>query len=442
MKKVSISFFTKLVLIVAIISDKGLTQQNRHFLFEEIQTNIQNPLGIVAIEKPKDDLSAYRYIIRTNDQLLFCDNKYQALKVKNVKPNDKTKMILSKKSRYVLTEEIISLPDKELGSGEKIYTLFDYKGNQYWSKKVKMDWDEIDNSEMIISDFNGYLFLLDKKDACLQIIEKNGAERTVKLFENIDILPMREGYIDISKDGRNIVILINKNYAENERTITKIPLRGPNKGKEDTRHISKRDGEPIIFHFNEMGELQSKKVEDQESAVNIVISDDGNYIICTLRNFDKNIEEEGYWITKVYSNMFSLKGTLLLCPIDILFSNGEIITGYRQFGTNNYLLSALNIESLTKRWTTELLIMPITISNINVNNDNLVKIVSQTAPMRGNPYSELQIQFVNYNGVIVDILKSSEINTSIASNNKSSRLLLNSNEFITKSRLIKIVKSE
>jgi len=442
MKRVSISFFLRFIFIVTLLSGIGWTQQSKQMVIKEIQTNIQNPLGIVSVEKPEDDLSAFQYIIRTNDQLLFCDNNYQTLKVRDVKPNDKTQMILSKKCRYVLTEEIISLPEKELGSGEKIYTLFDYKGNQYWSKKVKIYWDEIENSEMIISDFNGWLFLLNKKDACLHIIEKNGSERIVKLFENIDILPMREGYIDISKDGRNIVILINKNYAENERTITKIPLRGPNKGKEDTRHISKRDGEPIIFHFNEMGELQSKKVEDKESAANIVISDDGNYIVCTLRNFDKTIEEDGYWITKVYSNIFSLKGTLSLCPIDILFIDGELITGYRQFGTNNYLLSAFDIESLTKRWTTELSIMPITISNISVNNDNLVKIVSQTAPMRGNPYSDLQIQFVNYNGVIVNTLQSSEINTSITSNIKSKKLLLNSNEFFTNNILIKIVKSE
>jgi len=232
MKQMFVVFFEVCTIIFSI----GFAQHNR-FLLKDIQTDVQNPLGIITVKKTEKDISPFNYIIRTRDQLLFCDKNYKRLSVKDVIPDDKTKMILSKDCRYVLTQEILSLPEKEIGNGEKKYTLFDYMGNQYWSKKVTILWDEIDNSEMIISDFNGYLFVLDKKNACLQIIDNNGSERTVQLFENVDILPMREGCIDISKDGRNIVILINKYYAENGRTITKIPLRGPEIGKENTRYI-------------------------------------------------------------------------------------------------------------------------------------------------------------------------------------------------------------
>lgn len=437
MQKRNYSSVIWIILIVALCESCAFSKnQQMKLTLEEVKTDIENPIAIVPVEKPANDISPVKYIIRTSDKLLFCDENYEPVNMRIVQPDWKTEMILSKKCQYILINETLSSPNEKGDVGKILLTLLDYKGNQYWSKEKTTYWDMMGTGERAISDANGNLFDFDKTNAQLRIIDKTGStKKKFKFFEDQPVMS-ETGDMDISKNGEYIIILINKKHAERERTATRIPVRSPNKGRTIRKHIIKQDGEPHIFLFNKDGELLYKIKEDEEESCKILISDDGGIIICSLRDFDKPSDED--LVTKIYNREFDLIGSLMPYPRGVIIKKNRIIISRRKPGTKKYLISAYNMETLNNLWSTELSNTAISISNMTVNDIDLIKVVTQKGPTFTKPYSEFKSFLIDYNGAILDSIELGNINTSISGSDYTDKLIIDSPNYIFDGKIFKL----
>jgi len=85
MSKILISVW--LFLIITICNLLALSQSEKStFKLEEVQSNIENPIAVIPVTKFENDESLVRYIVRTDDQLLFVDEKFNTIQTRQIQP--------------------------------------------------------------------------------------------------------------------------------------------------------------------------------------------------------------------------------------------------------------------------------------------------------------------------------------------------------------------
>jgi len=388
-------------LIIVFCGSLALSQSEKPtFELEEVQTDIENPIAVIPVTKFEDDESLVRYIVRTDDRLLFVDENFNIIRTRQIQPGRETNLDLSKQCKYLLLYEVLSYPKKGVDGKEKI-TLIDYNGMEYWSKEIVLIWDSRGYTKRFISDDNGNVIEFVCKDVLLvRVITPSGEEKnTTKLFDDIDKWDESGPYCDITTSGEYIAILVDKYLPLDEAILKRVPLRGPNKGKEIVKHREFQDGEPHVFLFNSDGVLLNKRKCEKEKAGNVVITDgDSPLIIVTTTNVDYQKNPNEYSKTNVLNKNLDFLYSLPTCPHKYCVINGSIVIGHKDKINKEPILSAFDISNGEKQWTAPLERDPIFIYKGDGEDNNIIHTISATTPTFNDPIEKFSHSSYNSKG--------------------------------------------
>ena len=372
MKRVSISFFLRFVFIVTLLSGIGWTQQSKQMVIKEIQTDIQNPTGIITIDEPFDKSSPVRQIVRTEQELLFCDENFRIINRRSLKKN--TRITCSKNYKYLLLDDQ-KINDKKGFEKTKELTLIDNNGQEIWSKTGIIEGED-DKIYYKPSDYNGNVFQVDHDYSTITTISNDGKNiNKFELFESIEYRPGRRLYMDISKSGEYCVVLTEK-FNSHARTASGAKIEriiANNKIlREDTmKVIEKEGGEPTLFLFNNDGVLLNKMRVQGEQPSNVFINDNGTLIFYVIQNLDTH--DDNCIITLINNNfeeLFSksISGHL----ITVLFTNNLLIITYLDTIDDKFKLAALDINTGFISWINELRYVPVSLFEIDNQSFSLI----------------------------------------------------------------------
>jgi hypothetical protein len=365
MKRISNSFFLRFVFIVSLLSGIGRTQQSKQMVIKEIQTDIQNPTGIITIDEPFDKSSPVRQIVRTEQELLFCDENFRII---NRRAIDGQQMILSKKGYFLLLY-------KKLQSNSKVnFTLIDYKGNEHL--QFSQFADKYHDIDVILSD-NGTIFILDLSTLKLATIAKSGEYiNKINLFDKYEGYPYKNIKIEVSKSGEYCIILTEKKPSNRPEFLARNRVRHINPG---TPEYSERiDGEPHLFIIDTKGEiLRSVRVAEEEVRA-LFINDDASMILYTVGDIDS---KENYYITTLVNNKLEkiFSSNFPFVPGKVLFMEEAIVIGYWSIKEKCSKISLFDKNTGGEIWSTKLDYAPLTILNPNLKDQTFNLIACSTA---------------------------------------------------------------
>jgi len=365
MKRAVFSLFLIFVIIIALIPKLGLTQPSKQIVIKEIQTDIQNPTGIITIEGLSNKSSPIKQIIRTDQALLFCDENFQVINQRSLKKN--TRITCSKNFKYLLVDDQ-TINDKKGFEKTKELTLIDNNGKEFWSKTGIIEGEE-DKIYYKPSDYNGNVFQVDHDYSTLTTISNDGKNISkVELFENMEYRPGRRLIMDISKSGEYCVVLTEK-FNSHARTASSARIEriiANNKIlREDTmKVIEKEVGEPSLFLFNYDGVLLNKMRVQGEQPSSLFINDDGTLIFYAIQNLDTH--DDNYIITLINNNFEELfSKSISGHTITVLFTNNLLIITYLDTIDDKFKLVALDINTGFISWINELRYVPVSLFEID-----------------------------------------------------------------------------
>jgi len=417
-QKCRMSLCLKVIVVIGLLPIVLLPQSGKKTMFklEDVKTDIENPIAIISVEKPANDISPIHYIVRTEHELLFCDGKFNVINRR--KTSIGTSIICSKKSRYLLLKNIKSEYENKIA-------LIDNNGKLYWSKTVSSDFAHYP------TDYNGNVFQFEYEKSIFTTISKDGEIlNKTELFENPEICPTRRNYLDISESGKYCVLLteiresqerVALGSARGRRRLSQSPMpkRKPSPQAkrmrppiEDTvRYTKRKDGEPTLFLFDYNGVLLRKLRAEEEQPAKVFINDDGSLIFYAVKDIDTQNGE--YTIALVNNNLEKIfSKSFSSYPRSVLFTQNSIIIGYLEKNTENeYKLSALDKNSGTEIWTRELKYAPVSL--LNTDNQRFEVFVCtkatfqnpiktywmNTYDMSGNILSQIEIGNIENEGI-------------------------------------------
>jgi len=386
-------------LIIGFCGSLTLSQSEKPtFELEEVQTDIENPIAVIPVTKMEGDESLIQYIVKTEDQLLFVDENYNTIHTRQIQPGRKSHITLSKQCRYLLLHEVLMYAEKGI-DGKATITFLDYTGKEYWSKEISLIWDSRGYTNRFISDYNGNVIEFVCKDVLLvRVITPRGEEKiTTKIFDDIDKWDKSGPYCDITTSGEYIAILVDKYLPVPEAVLRRLPLRGPDKGKEIITQQKFQDGEPHVFLFNSDGVLLNKRKCEKEKAVNLVISDDESpLIIVTTSDLDLKKKPDESVKTNVFDINFNLLYSLPIIPYRYCIINGSIVIGHKDKVNKEPILSAFDVSNGEKQWS-----IPIECDPVFMYTDDhidIIHVISATIPTLGDPIERFSLRSYNSKG--------------------------------------------
>lgn len=407
-------YLTQFILIVNYLTAIGLSQneQKKIFKIEEVHTDIQNPIGIITVDEPFDKSSSIQHIVRTEQELLFCDRNFNVINRRITSIN--TKIISSKKSWYLLLENINLESEKKTIVGQMEIVLIDYNGKEYWSKIIPIYYNEDYSIAYYPIDYNGIVFSFDSENSTLTSISKNGEVlNKTELFENTKS-PGRRTYLDISESGEYCVILSEIRESQEKVLIGRgrpgkpipIPQMQINKHVEDTlRYCERIDGEPTLFLFDYNGVLLRKLRVEEEQPSNVFISDDGSLILYAVQDIDNH---NGKYIIALVDNNFKklFSKSILGYPMSLLFTQNSIILGHLEKGGKKYKLLSVDKNSGAEFWAKELKNAPI--SFFETDNQSF-EIINCSEATIENPLKTLKNYWIDKFDLAGNLLSQIEI---------------------------------
>ena len=260
--------------------------QNAPFESTPLPPQFTNPDAILKMSGWIDSQSNIDYLVIDEQDIFYCDNSYSIMA--SISIHRHHNIIVSKGGNYLFLSELFDRPEEKSDpSGEERFYLIDNKERTKTLVKQKpLIWDDMNHVQYLISDVKGHYFEYTAKNTVIKTYDQSGNPVSeVTLFEDARSRP---AYMDISRDGKLIVVAASKRHAKAAGINSRTPVRGRRAGETFVASWESATGEPHIFVFNSVGALKKQIPLPYDDVSSVIIGSTGNITAVTVHNIKNN----------------------------------------------------------------------------------------------------------------------------------------------------------